>query len=162
MRYHVPIRLRWSDLDAYNHVNNAKLFTILEEARVRAFWTSDDGESSPLAVIEGQQGESTQSVIARHEIEYLAQIPYLSQPIDVQMWIGKIGAASCEVCYEVWSPEDDGAAPSGEPSRTRYAIARTVIVLIDTATGRPRRISPAERAAWERFVEEPPQFRGSR
>lgn len=36
-RLHVPIAVRWSDLDAYEHVNNARMFTLLEEARIAAF-----------------------------------------------------------------------------------------------------------------------------
>ncbi|HNP15801.1 MAG TPA: thioesterase family protein, partial [Terrimesophilobacter sp.] len=38
MRIHIPIPLRWGDLDAYNHVNNVQMMRILEEARVRALW----------------------------------------------------------------------------------------------------------------------------
>ena len=162
MRYHVPIRLRWSDLDAYNHVNNSRLLSLLEEARVRAFWTNDgDGEPSPLAVIEGHQGASTQTLIARHEIEYLAPIPYQSKPIDIQMWIGKLGAASCDVNYEIWSPAL-GAGPDDTSDRVKYTVASSTIVFIDTATQRPRRIGDRERAAWAAYVEEPIRFRGAR
>jgi DNA polymerase-3 subunit delta len=42
MRIHIPISLRWSDLDAYGHVNNAAMFGLLEEARIYAFWAGDD------------------------------------------------------------------------------------------------------------------------
>ena len=42
-RLHVPIQLRWGDLDAYGHVNNAEMLHLLEEARIAAFWTEDDG-----------------------------------------------------------------------------------------------------------------------
>lgn len=31
-RLHVPIPLRWSDFDAYAHVNNAEMLRLLEEA----------------------------------------------------------------------------------------------------------------------------------
>ena len=31
MRLPVPVRIRWSDLDAYGHVNNAALLTLLED-----------------------------------------------------------------------------------------------------------------------------------
>ncbi|GGA76119.1 thioesterase [Pseudoclavibacter endophyticus] len=161
MRYHVPIRLRWSDLDAYNHVNNSRVLSLLEEARVRTFWTSDDGEASPLAVIEGHQGASTQTLIARHEIEYLAAIPYQAQPIDIHLWVGRLGAASCEVGYEVWSPPLE-AGPDHTEGRTKYVVAASTIVFIDTASQRPRRISDAERHAWAPYVEEPAKFRGTR
>ena len=52
-RMHVPIHLRWGDLDAFNHVNNATMLKLLEEARVRVFWSPIVGEEAPdTAVIE--------------------------------------------------------------------------------------------------------------
>ena len=30
-RMHVPVRLRWNDLDAYGHVNNAAMLVLLED-----------------------------------------------------------------------------------------------------------------------------------
>jgi acyl-CoA thioester hydrolase len=40
-----------------------------------------------------------------------------------------------------------------------YARALTTLVLVDAATGAPRRIGDVERAAWLPYVEEPPTFR---
>ncbi len=84
MRLHVPIKLRWSDLDAYGHVNNAEMLRLLEEARIEAFWAPDDsGQGSgeavggSTAVLDGRPGADTLTLIARQEIEYLAPIPYL-------------------------------------------------------------------------------------
>ena len=34
--FEVGLQLRWSDEDRYGHVNNARLLTLAEEARVRA------------------------------------------------------------------------------------------------------------------------------
>ena len=34
MKVTVPVQVRWADLDAYGHVNNAAAFTLLEEARI--------------------------------------------------------------------------------------------------------------------------------
>ena len=31
----MPLELRWRDLDAFDHVNNASFMTVLEETRVR-------------------------------------------------------------------------------------------------------------------------------
>lgn len=155
MRLHVPIRLRWSDLDAYGHVNNAEMLRLLEEARIQAFWADDaDGQAAvgaSTAVLDGRPGASTLSLIARQEIEYLAPIPYLRAPLDIQLWIGRLGGASLEVCYEVWSPESVGA-------RTLYSRAATTIVLVDAVSERPRRISEGERAAWTPYLGEPVQF----
>lgn len=33
-RFSVPVEIRWRDLDALNHVNNAVYFTYLEQARI--------------------------------------------------------------------------------------------------------------------------------
>lgn len=155
MRLHVPTRLRWSDLDAYGHVNNAEMLRLLEEARIEAFWSNDDGHSGAVgastAVLDGRPGASTLTLIARQEIEYLVAIPYLRQPLDIQLWIGHIGGASLEVCYEVWSP-------AGAVDATLFTRAATTIVLVDAVTERPRRINAAERAAWTPFLDEPVAF----
>ena len=156
-RLHVPIRLRWSDLDAYGHVNNAELLRLLEEARIQAFWVTDESSQieGSTAVLEGLPGSDTLTLIARQEIEYLAPIPYLRAPLDVQLWLGRLGGASLEVCYEVCSPI--GAEPF-----VQYAKATSTIVLVDSATGKPRRISDEERAAWTPFTEEPIVFANRR
>ena len=156
-RLHVPIRLRWSDLDAYGHVNNAEMLRLLEEARIQAFWVTDESSQieGSTAVLEGMPGSATITLIARQEIEYLAPIPYLRAPLDVQLWLGRLGGASLEVCYEVCS--SIGAMPF-----VQYAKASTTIVLVDAATGKPRRISDEERAAWTPFTEEPIVFANRR
>ena len=47
-RIEVPVQLRWSDMDAYAHVNNVEMLRLLEEARVAlspgsAFGPSGEG-----------------------------------------------------------------------------------------------------------------------
>ena len=154
-RLHVPIQLRWGDLDAYGHVNNAEMLHLLEEARIAAFWTEDDGsDGDAMAVLDGRPGSGTLTLIARQEIEYLAPVPYLRQPLDVQMWLGRLGGASIEVCYEVCSPV-------GVEPQVIFARAATTIVLVDAATERPRRIADRERTAWEPYLEAPIDFRRS-
>ncbi|WP_417562690.1 acyl-CoA thioesterase [Microbacterium sp.] len=151
-RLHVPIRLRWADLDAYNHVNNASMLKLLEEARVRALWTPEPGEEAPpTAVIDSGLGSGILTLVSRQEIEYLAPVPYQRHALDVQLWFGKIGGSSCEVCYEVCSPLET----AGADGQRVYARSTTVVVKVDAATGRPLRWSPAERAAWTPFQGEP-------
>lgn len=154
MKLHVPIGLRWSDLDAYGHVNNAAMLRLLEEARIQAFWVNDDAEEAvggTTAVLDGRPGADTLTLIARQEIEYLAQIPYLRQPLDVQLWLGRLGGASLEVCYEVRSPV-------GMEPPTLYSRAATTIVLVDASTQRPRRINDHERSAWTPYLDDPVTF----
>lgn len=156
MRLQVPTPLRWSDLDAYGHVNNARMLSLLEEARIQAFWVSDDTSEHAVgastAVLDATPGSNTITLIARQEIEYLAPIPYQRQPVDIELWIGYMGGASLDVCYEVYSPV-------GVEPRVLYTRAVTTIVLVDAASQRPRRIDERERAAWEPYLGEPITFR---
>ena len=149
MRLPVPVLVRWSDLDAYGHVNNASLLTLLEEARITAFWAGGPVGSPTTAIIDAGPGATSVTVIARQEAEYLAQIPHHREPIVVDTWIGRMGGASMDVCYEVRSPD----------SATLYARAQTTVVMLDAATGAPRRLSDAERRAWEPYLEAPIVFR---
>ena len=86
-RLHVPIPLRWGDLDAFNHVNNASMLKLLEEARVRVFWipTLASEDVPPTAVIDASLEAETLTLVAHQEIEYLAPIPYQRDPLDVQL-----------------------------------------------------------------------------
>lgn len=150
-RLHVAVPLRWSDLDAYAHVNNARMFTLLEEARIAAFWGGGEN-GAPTAVLTTGPGADSVTLIAGQQIEYREQIPFVREPIDVELWIGKLGGASLQVCYEVYSP-------SGHEQRTLYVRASTTIVLAHRETGAPRRITDAERLAWEPYLEPPLEFR---
>lgn len=148
-RVHVPVHRRWGDLDALGHVNNATMLRLLEEARLRTFWVSEDGTpSSPLAVFDDQvleEGNAQATLIARQQIEYLAPVPYGHEPLDVQLWIGHIGGSSAEVCYEVYSPV-------GDDPQVLYARASAIVVLVDTATGKPARLSDLHREAWKPYL----------
>jgi acyl-CoA thioester hydrolase len=154
MRMTVPMGLRWSDLDAYGHVNNVAIVGLLEEARIQVLWVSDEpGESVPTAVLENGLGHAaTMTLLARQEIEYLAPVPYTRRPVVIEMWFSALGGASLDVCYEVRSPE-------GVDPVTVYARAATTLVLVDAASGRPRRIDDRERSAWQPYLEERIAFR---
>jgi acyl-CoA thioester hydrolase len=154
-RLHVPVQLRWNDLDAYGHVNNAAMLTLLEESRISVFWGQGDlrvdGVNDAAAPATDVGDASTITLVARQEVEYLAPIPYLRDPLDVQLWIGRLGGASLDVCYEICTPL--GAEPA-----TIFARAATTIVLVDAASGRPRRITDRERDAWNPHFDAPVEF----
>ncbi|KAB1642727.1 acyl-CoA thioesterase [Gulosibacter chungangensis] len=157
-RYHVSMPVRWRDLDAYNHVNNATMLTLLEEARTIAFWKvhpDDPSPQRPMAVVDAQANSATNTLISRQEAEYKVPIPYGHEPLDIQIWLSEIAAASVEVSYEVWNPVNS-------PKRILHTLARTTIVFVDTATGRPRRVSESERAAWQPFLGAPSRMRVDR
>lgn len=97
-------------------------------------------------------GAESITLIAAQQIEYRAPIPFHRDPLDVEVWISRMGGASLQVCYELYSPV-------GIEPRTLYTLASSTIVLVDRASGAPRRISAQEREAWEPYVEAPVQFR---
>jgi acyl-CoA thioester hydrolase len=144
-RFCVDVPLRWSDMDAYGHVNNVQFLRLLEDARVIGFegWFGQD--RSVLA--EG-------ILVARHEIEYLAPLLFRVPPIVVEMWATRIGGAGFDLAYEV----RDGHGPGD----TVYARAETTLVLYDFATSKPRRMDPPLREVLSAHSGEPVPFRWRR
>ncbi|MFG2961695.1 MULTISPECIES: acyl-CoA thioesterase [unclassified Streptomyces] len=120
MRHIYRCPLRWSDMDAYGHVNNAVFVRYLEEARIDWLFRPDK---------EFKQG----SVVARHEIDYKRQLVHRHHPVDIELWVTEIRAASFTVTYEV---KDEDLV---------YVTASTVVVPFDFESGRPRRITADER-----------------
>jgi acyl-CoA thioester hydrolase len=147
----IPIALRWADIDGYAHVNNAAMLTLLEEARIAAFWASDDPSAGDqAALLEAGPGAASLTLIARQEIEYLLPIEYTRIPLRIRLWISHLGGASLDVSYEVCVAD------------VVHARALTSIVLVEAATGRPRRITPTEREAWAPHLAPQVQFRQRR
>ncbi len=113
-------------MDAYGHVNNVVFLRYLEEARIDFLFRPDK---------DFQQG----SVVARHEIDYKRQLVHRHAPVDIELWITQIRAASFTIAYEVKDPDQV------------YVQASTVIVPFDFEAQRPRRITAAEREFLEEY-----------
>lgn len=107
-------------MDAYGHVNNVVFLRYLEEARIDFLFRPD---------MDFRQG----SVVARHEIDYKRQLVHRHAPVDIEMWVTEVRAASFTLAYEV---KDPGQV---------YVRASTVIVPFDFEAQRPRRITAEER-----------------
>jgi acyl-CoA thioester hydrolase len=127
--------MRWSDMDAYGHVNNVVFLTYLEEARVDMLFVNAGSDTATEKLASGV-------VVARHEIDYLAPLVFRPEPVAIDLWLTKLGVSSFTIAYEVL---DDGGPV--------YVRASTVMVPYDVKAERPRRVSDAEREALERFVE---------
>jgi acyl-CoA thioester hydrolase len=120
-RFGYDCHLRWSDMDAFAHINNTAYLTYLEQARIAMFFDQYDSTFA--------QG----TVIARNEIDSLKPIVYHADPLRIEMWVGEIGAASFVVHYEIL---DRGVVA---------ARAASTCVMFDFATERPRRLLDSER-----------------
>ncbi|MBK3642858.1 acyl-CoA thioesterase [Streptomyces sp. NPDC059690] len=126
MRHLYRCPLRWSDMDAYGHVNNAVFVRYLEEARIDFLFRPEK---------DFKQG----SVVARHEIDYKRQLVHRHHPVDIELWVSQIRAASFTITYEV---KDDDVV---------YVRASTVVVPFDFEAQRPRRITAEEREFLEEY-----------
>ncbi|MEU4683948.1 acyl-CoA thioesterase [Streptomyces xinghaiensis] len=134
MRHVYSCPLRWSDMDAFGHVNNVVFLRYLEEARIDFMFR--------LAPGEGSTSFTGGSVVARHEIDYLRPLVHRHEPVTVETWVTKIGAASLTVAYEVKDRDQV------------YVRASTMIVPYNLAEGRPRRITAEERAFLEAYTDD--------
>lgn len=128
--------LRWSDMDAFGHVNNTVFLRYLEEARIDFMFH--------LAPQNGERAFSSGTVVARHEIDYLLPLVHQREPVTVETWVTAIGAASLTLAYEI--KDDDGHV---------YVRAATVLVPYDLEQGCPRRITPEERKFLDGFCDDP-------
>ncbi|MEU6342071.1 thioesterase family protein [Streptomyces sp. NPDC046977] len=133
-RHIYPCPMRWSDMDAFGHVNNVVFLRYLEEARVDFMFR--------LAPGEGSASFTGGSVIARHEIDYLRPLVHRHEPVTVETWVTKVGAASMTVAYEIKDGE------------TVYVRASTIVVPYNLEEGRPRRITAEERAFLEEYFDD--------
>jgi acyl-CoA thioester hydrolase len=123
-RFIHDVAVRWSDMDAYGHVNNARFLTLYEEARVAMFFLG--------ARAQGLTSFEDGIVIARHEIDYLRPVDFGEQ-VRIELWISELRAGSFTVAYELF---DDGVLASR---------ARSVCVPYNLAEQFPRRLSAPER-----------------
>lgn len=134
MRHIFECPLRWSDMDAFGHVNNVVFMRYLEEARIDFMFR--------LARKADSESFTGGSVVARHEIDYLRPLVHRHEPVTVETWVSKLGHASVTVAYEV------------KDSETVYARASTVVVPYNLEAERPRRLSDEERSFLEAYVDD--------
>ena len=109
--------VRWRDLDAFEHVNNAAYLTYLEEARLHWF-----------ARIEGPWHTDTVApVVAAVHVNYRRQLGWPATLI-IEMYCERLGNSSLTIAYRI--------ADAGDRTVV-YADGNTVLVWIDSVTGRP-------------------------
>lgn len=80
----IETSLRWSDQDINGHINNVRILTLMEEARIRAtqLWTdTTPGTSGPRRLVRAMNTEFTQEVV-------------YARDTTVWVWIPRIGTTS--------------------------------------------------------------------
>lgn len=87
----VEIELRWSDQDLLGHVNNAKIMTLLEEARIRAL-----EDLRRRANWEG----TIETVVRTAHTEFIRPVVYTGETV-VNVWISRLGNSSYVLQHEL-------------------------------------------------------------
>jgi acyl-CoA thioester hydrolase len=87
MKYQNKQYVRWGDLDAFGHVNNATYLVYAQEARFA--WS-----------------KMIEMVVARAEVDFIAPIYTGDIYIDVEIWVNKIGNSSFGLTYEMKNGEE--------------------------------------------------------
>lgn len=129
------VRPRWSDMDAFGHVNHANMVTLLEEARIELLFTE--------ASRHGVTDMTTGVVVARLVVDYLTPLVFTGDDIVVEMSVRELRSASFTLDYAVRNGR-------GEESAV-VATSETLMVPYNLTAGRPRRLLEAERdflAGW--------------
>jgi len=123
------VRPRWSDMDAFGHVNHANTVTLLEEARVDLLFNE--------AARQGAGGMTRGVVVARLVVDYHAPLVADGKTVRVAMTVREMRTAAFTLGYEVHS------GPSADDPVA--ATAETLLVPYNTDSGRPRRLTEEER-----------------
>jgi len=114
--------VRWDDIDAFGHVNNAKYLTYIQEARF--LW-------SPVL----------EMVVARAEVDYLVPIYQGGRSYDVNLWVEAIGTSSFNLSYELVG--DNGVI---------HARVKTVQVAVSMETKKSRPLTDTEREFLNKYL----------
>lgn len=131
-RFFHQIEVRYADIDAQHHVNNAVYFTYMEQARARYFeelelWA--DGSFEELGVILGEAS-----------CRYIRPIEY-RQPLQVGAATVRLGNKSFDMVHSI--QDEDG--------QVDFAAGRVVLVAYDYGEHRSIRLPDQWRAKLSDF-----------
>jgi acyl-CoA thioester hydrolase len=122
------IEIRWRDVDAYEHVNNAVYATYLEECR-------DEWLGRALAGV----GDAWDYVLARVAIDFRRELRLEDDAVVVSCRLARIGTSSLTLREEIRT--EDG---------TLAAESEAVLVARDRDAGRSRPLTDEERTSFDR------------
>lgn len=89
------LRVRWSDLDPNQHVNNVKFVEYFQEARVGMFLGLSEPGYEPGHV-----------AIARMDLDYRRPMLFRREPYQVHSWVSHVGTSSFTVAAEIRDGEE--------------------------------------------------------
>lgn len=136
-RFTYSCALRWSDMDANGHVNNATFGRYFEEARVSMLYG--------LLLAPDPGTPKVGFIVARQNIHYLAPLTYRPAPVTVEVWTTRVRAVFFDLAGQVRDTD------------RVYATAWTTVVGYDLVHDRIRPLRREERERLERHRGDLPQ-----
>ncbi len=109
--------LRWSDMDAFGHVNNGRFLTYFEDARL--LWLQ--------ALPQPWVSEALAPLLAAVQINFRQPLQW-PQTIRIELSTQRIGNSSLTLAHRVIASDNSNVA---------YADGTSVMVWTDRQTGRP-------------------------
>ena len=132
MKHKFKCQVRWGDLDAFMHVNNAAYLTYIQEARVDfTVYSRQRANLQPVLI---------EMVVAHADIDYINPIYDAGIEIDIDVWVSKIGTSSFVLQYEL------------SKAGTIYAKAKTVQVTVSMDTKSSRPVNDQEREFLSQYL----------
>lgn len=124
---HYPVHVRFSDVDAYGHVNNVKYFEYFQEgrlSRMSRLWAALPGDASYPGM-----------VVAQTNVDYRVPLLFREETYDLWSEVTRVGRTSVTLDSEICDGD------------TVCSRATVTLVFWDPATGHPAPIPEAFRAA---------------
>jgi acyl-CoA thioester hydrolase len=125
--HHTELDVRWGDLDAFNHVNNATYLDYIQEARLR--WL--------VTLAPGWNDGDVHPVVVNTTVNYRTAIVWPAR-LRVELGLGRPGTSSLTLAHRI--------VDAGRPD-TVYSDGHVVMVWISRASGRSVPLPEAVRAA---------------
>lgn len=119
--------VRFSDLDMFGHLNNAKVFVYFEDARLQFF--------TAAGYMANWMNHSADEIIVTADLQadYLKQV-YFDQTLRIGVKVNRIGTSSLDLHYVVLSDQNEVCI-----------TGRGTIVQIDSKSGLAQAISEEQR-----------------
>jgi acyl-CoA thioester hydrolase len=130
-RHHTRLEVRFRDIDAFGHVNNASFVTYLEQARVRFL----------IDVLHVDVVQTLPVILAALNVDFRSPI-HFGDRVGIGTRVDWIGNSSLSMSHEMT------AHPEAEGGERVVAEAGTVLVAYDYETERPIRVPDAWRSAF--------------
>jgi acyl-CoA thioester hydrolase len=132
MKYHNQQFVRWDDIDALGHVNNAKYLTYAQEARFHwSFYQFYERNETPYFI---------DMVVARAEVDFIVPIYEGGLFVDVHIWVESVGTSSFVLNYEISS------------KGVLHARLKSVQVAISMETKKSRPLTDEEREFLKEYM----------